>query len=58
MIAYADNREEEKARAIFPDLVIKDDKLSSGAQAETKMRESLQKLMDIREKHGRPRVCG
>jgi hypothetical protein len=58
VIAFADNREEEKARAIFPELVTQDDKLSSEAQAETKMRESLQKLMDIREKNGRSRVCG
>jgi hypothetical protein len=58
VIAFADNREEEKARAIFPELVVQDAKLTSLAQAETKMRESLQKLMDIREKHGRPRVCG
>ena len=58
VIAYADNREEQKARAIFPDLVERDDKITSSAQAETKMREALQKLMDIRETHGLPRVCG
>lgn len=58
VITYADNRQEDKARAIFPELVTKDQKLSSEAQAETKMREALQKLMDIREEHRRPRVCG
>lgn len=58
VIAFADDRDEEKARAIFPDLVVQDEKITSEAQAETKMRESMQKLMDIREKHGRPRVCG
>jgi hypothetical protein len=58
VIAYADNQEEEKARAIFPDLVTQDEKIASHAQAETKMREALQKLMDIRETHGLPRICG
>ena len=58
VIAYADNREEDQARAIFPDIVAQDNKITSEAQAETKMRETLQKLMDIRETHGLPRVCG
>ncbi len=58
VITFADNREEEKARAMFPDLIAQDEKLTTSDQVEAKMRESLQKLMDIRQKNGRPRVCG
>ena len=57
-IAYADSRDEGKARALFPDIVNQDDTVSSPDQAEAKMRESLQKLMDIRQENGLPPVCG
>ena len=58
ILAYADNRQEDQARALFTDLVAKDSKLSSDAQAETEMRGALQKLGDIREEYQLPRVCG
>jgi hypothetical protein len=58
VLAYADSRQEAKARAVFPELVAKDDKLTSEIQAETEMRETLKKLMDIRQENGRPAFCG
>jgi len=58
VLAYADSREEDKARALFPDLVTKDPKISSEAQAEETMRKALQGLMDVRAEHNKPRVCG
>ena len=58
VIAYADSRQEDQARTLFPDLVAKDNKLSSEAQAETEMEKSLQKLMDIRQEYNLPKSCG
>lgn len=58
VLAYADSRQEEKARALFPDLVSEDSNISSASQAETEMRDALQKLMDIRQEYDLPRVCG
>jgi len=68
--AFADNREDladavdtmatldaAQARALFPDLVAADPHLSSEAQAEETMRETLQSLMDIRTEYGLQRVC-
>lgn len=57
VIAFADSREEEKARALFPQLIVQDDKIADNSQAESKMRGALQKLMDIRQRHGLARVC-
>jgi hypothetical protein len=57
VLAYGDNRQEEKARALFPDLVAKDAKISSEAQAEETMRKALQSLMDIRAEYNLPKVC-
>jgi hypothetical protein len=57
VLAHADRREEEKARALFPDLVAKDPKINTESQAEEKMRKSLQRLMEIREEYNLPRVC-
>jgi hypothetical protein len=57
VLAYGDNRQEEKARTLFPDLVAKDAKISSEAQAEETMRKALQSLMDIRAEYNLPRVC-
>jgi hypothetical protein len=58
VITYADNRQEDQARAMFPDLVEKDSKLASESQAETKMQAALQKLMDVRQEYKLPRECG
>jgi len=57
VLAYADSREEDKARALFPDIVTKDPKISSEAQAEETMRKSLQRLMDVRAEYNLPRTC-
>ncbi|MBC2745019.1 MAG: hypothetical protein HGJ93_18850 [Desulfosarcina sp.] len=54
VLAYADSRQEEKARALFPDLVSEDSKISSASQAETEMRKALQKLKDIRQEYNLP----
>jgi hypothetical protein len=58
VLAYADNRQDDQARALFPDLVEKDSKLSSESQAETEMQAALQKLKDIRQEYKLPRECG
>jgi hypothetical protein len=52
VLTYADRRQEEQARALFPDLVAADPLLRSEAQAE----ETLQSLMDIRAEYGLQRV--
>jgi hypothetical protein len=57
VLTLADSREEDQARALFPELVRQDDKISSEAQAEETMRGALQKLMDVREQNKLPRVC-
>lgn len=57
VLTYGDNRQEEKARTLFPDLVAKDAKISSEAQAEETMRKALQSLMDIRAEYNLPKVC-
>jgi hypothetical protein len=57
VLAYGDNRQEEKARALFPDLVAKDPKVNTPAQAEETMRKALQALMDIRGEYNLPRIC-
>ena len=58
ILTYADQREESRARALFPDLVANDPKVGSDAQAEASMRKALQTLMDIRAEYGMPRTCG
>jgi len=57
VLAYADHREENKARQLFPDLIAKDSKISEEAQAEETMQKALQRLMDIRGEYNLPRVC-
>jgi hypothetical protein len=56
-LTYADNKEEDKAREMFPQIVEKDGKIDTNEQAEDRMRQGLQRLGDIREKHALPRVC-
>jgi len=58
ILTYADRREENRARALFPTLIRKDSKIRSDAHAEESMREALQTLMDIRAEYGMPRTCG
>jgi uncharacterized protein YcfJ len=57
LLSYADQRDEAKARALFPAIVEKDWDVRSEAEAEETMRDSLTKLMDIRERYRLPRVC-
>jgi hypothetical protein len=57
VLTLADSREEDQARALFPEVVRQDEKISSEAQAEETMRGALQKLMDVREQNKLPRVC-
>ena len=57
VLAYADQQQEGKARALFPALIEKDPKVGSEAQAEENMRKALQGLMKIRVEHKLPQTC-
>jgi len=57
VLSYADARQEDKARALFPKVVEKDWNVDSETKAEQDMRQALNALMDIREKNKLPRVC-
>ena len=57
VLTYADQKQEDKARALFPDLIAKDPKIGSEAQAEESMRKALQGLMKIRAEHKLPQTC-
>ena len=56
-LAYADSRQENKARTLYPDLITNDPEIGTESQAEETMRKALQDLMDIREKYNLPRTC-
>jgi hypothetical protein len=58
VITFADSRQEDQARALFPGLVAKDSKLVSESQAEAEMKAALQKLGDIRQEYKLPKDCG
>ena len=58
VLSYADQREEAKARALFPSLVKEDWDIKSESQAEEVMRRALNELMMIRQEYHLPRVCG
>lgn len=57
ILAYADSRQEDKARALYPELINIDNDISSESQAEETMRNALQKLMDIRGEYNLPKTC-
>jgi hypothetical protein len=57
VLAYADGRQEDQARERFPQLMEKDPDVTSEEKAEEQMRQSLQRLMEIRGEHGLPKVC-
>ena len=57
VLSYADQGNEAKARELYPEIVTKDWDISSEAEAEATMRDTLNKLMDIREQYNLPRVC-
>jgi len=57
ILSYADQRDESRAREFFPQLIETDTDVATGADAEAQMQESLQKLRNIREQYGLPRLC-
>ena len=57
VLSYADQGNEARARSLFPDVVTKDWDIKNEAEAEAAMRDTLNKLMDIREQYNMPRVC-
>ena len=57
VLTEADRKQEDRARTLFPDLVAKDTRISSEAQAEERMRTALQRLMDIRGEYKLPKTC-
>ncbi len=57
VLTEADRKEENRSRALFPDIVARDAKISSEAQAEEKMRSALQRLMEIRAEYDLPETC-
>jgi hypothetical protein len=57
ILAYADSRQEDKARALYPELINIDTDIHSESQAEETMKKALQRLMDIREEYNLPKTC-
>jgi len=57
VLSYADQGNEARARELFPEIVTEDWNIESEAEAEADMRQTLTKLMDIREQYSMPRVC-
>jgi len=57
VLTLADRKQEDKARALFPTLVSKDNRVASDSQAEEGMRKALQGLMNIRAEYNLPRTC-
>lgn len=58
ILAYADSRQENKARALYPDLITYDPNIGSESQAEETLRKAIQRLMDIRGEYNLPKTCG
>lgn len=58
ILTYADSQQEDKAQALYPDLITNDTEIRSEAQAEETMRKALQRLMDIRGEYNLPKTCG
>ncbi len=57
ILAIAEQGDQEKARAMIPELVEKDDKLNSAEQASTLLQEVMNELEEIREQSGQSRTC-
>ena len=57
VLTYSDQREESRARALYPNLIEKDPLIKNEAQAEQTRRKFLQGLMEIRAEYGLPQVC-
>ncbi len=58
VLTYADQQQEDKARALFPALIEKDPEIDSAAKVEESMRKAMQGLMKIRANHKLPQTCG
>jgi len=56
-LTYADQRQESKARAMYPALIKTDVAIRNEGEAEQTMRDLVQGLSDIRAEYGLPRVC-
>jgi len=56
-LAEADRQQEPAARALYPEIVARDDKLSSESEAEARLRDGLNELGEIRKSFGMPAVC-
>lgn len=57
VLSYADKGDDTSARGLFPEVVKTDWDIKNEAQAETTLRDTLNKLMDIREQYNMPRTC-
>ena len=57
VLSYADKGDDTSARRLFPEVVTSDWDIKNEAQAETALRDTLNKLMDIREQYNLPRTC-
>ncbi len=57
VLSYADQGNDAATSGLFPDVVDKDWDIKSEAEAKTTTRNTLEKLMDIREQYNMPRVC-
>jgi len=56
-LAEADRQREPEARALYPEIVQRDDELSSDSEAEARLRDGLRELGEIRASFGMPAVC-
>lgn len=57
VLNYGDQRDETRARSLFPTVVEKDWDIKTEAEAEDIMRKALNELMNIRQEYNLPRVC-
>jgi hypothetical protein len=57
ILAYADSRQDNKARALYPDLITNDPEIGSESQADETTQKALQRLMEIRGEYNLPRTC-
>lgn len=57
ILAYADRKEEDKARSRYAALIEKDDKIGSENQAEEQMQKALNRLGEIRNEYNLPQTC-
>lgn len=57
VLSYADQRDEARARQLFPALIEKDWDIKTESQAEKIIGKTLNELMDIRQEYKLPRIC-